>query len=373
MREFGKRLGVTADYLATGEDPGPSAADVALADAQLAHRLGDADGALTAFARLAASDVPSIQRGAKLGLAQIALERGSIKEAIDLLEQLDLVSDPDAALDPAPIEALAQAYAVRGDLAAALALLETKLNGLDDPIARFRLTVILANVLIDLGQFDRAETLIGDELAKLGPAADTIALARCLWSQSRLQTARGNNDLAASYAEQALALIRTTEHTQYAARAHQVLAYIEVERGEPHRALALLDEALPLVIGSGDQLAINSFQLERARALVAVGELDDARELASDLIRNAEGFTKGDYARALSTLADILAKTGEQDRALGIYEAAAAELAGHEHEAMLVDLYTRWSDLLADTGDTERALEIARLALSTRTPDRRTH
>ena len=252
---------------------------------------------------------------------------------------------------------------MRGDLAAALALLETKLDGLDDPVVRFRLTVTLANVLIDLAQFDRAETLIGDELAKLGPAADAIALARCLWSQSRLQTARGNNDLAASYAEQALGLIRTTEHTQYAARAHQVLAYIEIERGEPRRALALLDEALPLVVQSGDQLAINSFQLERARALVEVGELDDARALAGELIRQTDGFIKQDYARALATLADIFARTGEPDRALGMYEAAAEELAGHEQDAMLVDLYTRWSDLLAETGDTERALEVARLAL----------
>ena len=41
MREFGKRLGVTADYLATGQESGPSASDLALADAQLSYRLGE--------------------------------------------------------------------------------------------------------------------------------------------------------------------------------------------------------------------------------------------------------------------------------------------------------------------------------------------
>ncbi len=231
--------------------------------------------------------------------------------------------------------------------------------------------MILANVLIDLSQFDRAETLIGDALASTGSAGDPISLARCLWSQSRLQTGRGNNDLAAGYAEQALSIIKTTEHTHYAARAHQVLAYIEIERGEPQKALDLLDEAMPLVERGGDQHALAVFQLERARALVAVGDFDQARQLAGELIRQVEGLSTADSARALSILADILAKTGDTDQALGIYEAAAEELAGHEHEAMLIDVYTRWSDLLAQTGDTKRALEIARRALTPRTRDRR--
>ena len=44
----------------------------------------------------------------------------------------------------------------------------------------------------------------------------------------------------------------------------------------------------------------------------------------------------------------------------------ADELHAHENEAMLVDLYRRWSDLLAELGETEHALEVARRAIATR-------
>ena len=73
-----------------------------------------------------------------------------------------------------------------------------------------------------------------------------------------------------------------------------------------------------------------------------------------------------DSARALSILADVLARTGEPDRALALYESATQSLEGHENEAMLIDLYRRWSDLLAHTGRTEEALEIARRAIAAR-------
>ena len=232
--------------------------------------------------------------------------------------------------------------------------------------ARFRITVVLANVLIDLRQFDRAETLIGDTLAELGQTADPIARARCLWSQSRLQTARGNNDLAADHAREALALIKTTEHDAYAARAHQLLAYIELERDRPAEALGLLETALPLVERQHDETLHATFDLERARALAALGRNDEAQLLAADLVRRVEGLSRVDSARALSVLADVFAESGDTASALSLYEAAAEELQGHENEAMLVDLYRRWSDLLAELGETEHALEVARRAIATR-------
>jgi transcriptional regulator with XRE-family HTH domain/predicted negative regulator of RcsB-dependent stress response len=367
LREIGKRLGVSADYLATGSIQSTSMGALQLADAQLSQRLGELGAAEAAFRRLLVEhEEGSVRRGALLGLAQLTLARGEIRDSIELLEEFDRHGGYDGPVDAAAVETLAHAYATSGDLAAALAFLERNLASADHPLTHFRLAVIMANVLIDLRQFDRAETLIGDTLAGLGEAADPISVARCLWSQSRLQTARGNNDLAVGYAEQALSVIRTTEHEEYAARAHQVLAYIELERGHPERAIALLDEALPLVVRGGDQTLLATFNLERARALLAVDQLDQAHELASQLVRQLEGLSSVDSVRALSILAEVYARTDEPDRALALYEAAADQLAGHENEAMLIDVYRQWSDLLAETGDTHKALEIARRAIATR-------
>ena len=367
LREIGARLGVSADYLATGRSDATHAAELQLADAQLAQRLGELDAADESFRQL--TDQPqtqAVRRGALLGLAQLTLARGEVREAIELLEALELLETDQTLVDPAAVEALAHAYATNGDLAAALALLERKLARTDDPLTEFRLAVVLANVLIDLRQFDRAETLIGDTLATLGTTADPISRARCLWSQSRLQTARGNNDLAASYAQQALTLIKATEHDSYAARAHQLLAYIELERGHPQQALTLLDDALPLIHQQQDQTLLANVNLERARALVALEHHEEARELAGELVRQLEGLSRVDSARALSILADVYAQAGDTERALTLYQTAAEELQDHQHEAMLIDLYRRWSDLLAETGNTQEALQIARRAITTR-------
>jgi len=366
LRAFGARLGVSADYLATGATDAASPAELALADAQLAHRLGDIENAEAAYRNLSSDTTPEVvRRGALLGIAEIVLARGEVQDAIEILETLADPEDATETVDPSAIEALAHAYATAGDLAAALALLERSLAVTEDDFAHFRLAVIMANVLIDLRQLDRAEAFIGETLGRLGSAPDPISKARCLWSRSRLQTARGNNDLAARYAQQALTLIRATEHDSYAARAHQLLAYIELERGRPQQALALLDEALPMLQDQDEPLAA-VVNLERARALAALGRDDEAREVARELVRKDEGLSRVDSARALSILADLLARAGDPGAALDLYESAAESLDGHEHEAMLVDLYRRWSDLLASLGETERALDIARLAIGAR-------
>jgi tetratricopeptide (TPR) repeat protein len=357
---------VSADYLATGASDAASPGELALADAQLAHRLGDVANAEDAYRSLTSdTTIEAVRRGARLGLAEIALARGEVRSAIEILEALADPEDVGVGVDPSAVEALAHAYATNGDLGAALALLERRLAQTADDYAHFRLAVVMANVLIDLRQLDRAEALIGETLGRLGNAPDPISKARCLWSQSRLQTARGNNDLAARYAQQALTLIRATEHDAYAARAHQLLAYIELERGRPEQALDLLDEALRMLQDQDETLTAN-VNLERARALAELGRDDEAREVAGELVRKVEGLSPVDSARALSILADVLARTGEPDRALALYESATRSLEGHENEAMLVDLYRRWSDLLAHTGKTEEALEIARRAIAAR-------
>jgi tetratricopeptide (TPR) repeat protein len=208
--------------------------------------------------------------------------------------------------------------------------------------------------------------VLNDALESLGPSPDPIAFARFLWSQSRLQTARGSTDTAARYAEQALSIVKSTEHVEYAARAHHLVAYIELERGNPQGALEALERAEPLIELAGDRPAAALFRLERARALVALGAFDEAKALAEELVREAEGLSPVDSARALAVIARVFAAAGETQRALGLYEAAADVLADLESAPMLVSVYSEWSDLLADAGRTDEALEVARRGMHSR-------
>jgi tetratricopeptide (TPR) repeat protein len=363
LREFGKRLGVSADFLARGVDP--EAERLALADARLAQSLGELDAARAAFEDLVESAELEVRKGALLGLGQIALLEGSVDRAVELLHQQQALTPEGDPVDPTAVEALAHAYSTQGDLAAVVVLLEqARARAESDPVVCFRLTVTLANALIDLGQLDRAEGIIADSMNELGPLPDPIALARCLWSQSRVQTARGNPEIAIRYAEEALATIKATEHDEYAARAHHLLAYIELERGNPARAKEILDEAMPLIERGGDRNLICLFRLEQARALAGLDRFEEAQAIASALVVEIDHLSPLDAARSLGVLADVFAATGETDRALELYEAAAEALASGDRIPMLLRLYTRWSDLLAQTGETARALEVARRALN---------
>lgn len=368
LREIGKRLGVSADYLATGADSAADPDEEALTEATLLHRLGERADARAGYERLRDSAHRRVRAEAILGLAELALDDGLVSRAVELLdERLAIVGEHD--LDVRAVECYAHAHACDGDLAGALAVVAPALARATDHLDRFRLLVLHVNVLIDLNQLDEAERATADLLEQAAAAKDPIALARSLWSQSRLQSARGNQDLAARYAAQALAAITATEHEEYAARAHQLLAYIEIQRGNPVRALELLDEALPLIRRTGDATRLALFQLDRARALSDIGESDQARMLATDLALRLEGLSPVDTARTLSILADILAASGDTARALVTYEAAVDSLGSHASEAMLSDIYRRWTNLLAEDGQTERALEIAQRALN-RAPDR---
>lgn len=364
LREIGARLGVSADYLARGDEAPREALD--LTDAQLAQRLGQLDDARSIFLRLAGSTVGAVRKAALLGLGEIALSDGEVDRAIELLEQHAQLP-PAVPVEAPAVEALVHAYATRGDRAKALSLLDEKLKlAADDALTHFRLSVLQANALIDLGEFDRAELVIAGSISTLGSSPEPMSLARCLWSQSRLQTARGSVDLAARYAEQALAIIKGTEHAEYAARAQQLLAHIELERGNPGRALELLREAAPPIEQAGDQTAIALLQLEQARALAALGQVEEAQAIAEQLVRDVDRLSHVDAARALAVLADIVAAAGDSAQALDLYEAAANSIADIENAPMLGKLYERWFELLVEAGRTDEAMDVARRGMRAR-------
>src|SRR5579863_7562235 len=85
LLELGRRLGVAADYLATGATA--SAGDDPLFDAELAARLGNRDDARTAYEEIIADgDSPIRVALAQRGLGLLEFESGEHGAAIELLE-----------------------------------------------------------------------------------------------------------------------------------------------------------------------------------------------------------------------------------------------------------------------------------------------
>src|SRR5436305_7439988 len=87
LRKFGKRLGVSADYLATGglDTEGPSSD---LLEAEVALQLGDEQRATELYeAARAEADSPAELARAQLGIGRLALRRGDLSQGIALLEE----------------------------------------------------------------------------------------------------------------------------------------------------------------------------------------------------------------------------------------------------------------------------------------------
>ena len=361
LRELGRRLGLTADYLAVGE---PSAPVDPVTEAEVALALGERDEARHQFSALVDSSQGAERARAATGLAAVLLDDGAVDEALELLAEAVHLLGESVADFPRTVEAFVRACSAKGDLVSAAGLLTRVRSQLPDGDLRsLQYGVLLANVYIDQGDQARATSLLGDLRAASETLRDPLLFARTLWSQSRLHVAGNNPALAAHFAAEAVALIRSTEHSEYAARAHHLLAYIELQRGDPRAALQHLDEGWPLVGASADRLAQAQFRLERARALAALGETTEAQEIATALLTDLEHLAPVDATRCAGVIADLLAQAGEPERALETYE-MAVELLPNRESPMLVDLFTRWSDLLAAQGRTDEALAVARRALA---------
>jgi tetratricopeptide (TPR) repeat protein len=366
LREFAQRLGVTADFLATGDqgtlEPDP------LVEAEIALRLGTLDRAEEIYERARGKngDAASAAR-ADAGLGAVALARGDARRAIDLLTQaLDASALPREEEESAA-EALGRAYAEHGQFDEALGLLERFLEaarGRRDRFAVARFGVLLAYAYVESGNLGLAEDALAEALADASAILDPMHRADLYWSQSRLYLAEGKPDLAAEYASLASATLRSTDHQLAAARGLALLARIENDRGHGAAALARLDEAMPELACAGDEAEQAMASIERARALALLGEQEEAVSLMLDVISRPDDARPAAAALAYASAAAFFRAHGDGDRALELYERAMerAPAAGrHTAEAL-----TAMAEIHEERGDAEEALKLLKAALTAR-------
>jgi len=224
---------------------------------------------------------------------------------------------------------------------------------------RIRFGALLANAYSDTGNFARSEEVLGDLIASSSELADPLARARIYWAQSRMHTLKRDEDTAARYAERAVEVLAFSDESYYAALAHQLLAHIEIERGNAERAIELLEAAAPLVETSGRPFERASLQLERARAFVKLGREEEAASLAMGTTAVLEHASPLDAGRGYSLIAKVFADLGDEDRAIELYELAVERLEVVPTR-YLVDAYAELAELHERHGNTQRALELLR-------------
>jgi tetratricopeptide (TPR) repeat protein len=364
LREMGKQLGVSEDWLATGQS---EPARQRLLDAELALRLDDLDNAEEIYTDLLnESKAPAARADALEGLGQAALRRGRTQEAVGLLEEALAVSGQPECDRPGLAEALGRAYASLGELAPALALFERCFDAFrkrGDRLQTIRFGVLLGYALTDAGNFARAEQVIGKALADGAEVDDPIARARLCWSQSKLRSDQGDAEAAARYAYMALATLEATEYTWFIARAHQGIALVELDRDRPDKALEHIERGWSLMeqVGSASDRA--HFRVEEARALARLGRAEEAAQLAMAITVQLGGELPEDAGRSYVLLADVYEELGQPARAQELYELAAEYMKPSNPNRYLVEVYSKLAMLHESEGRRDRAYEYMKLAL----------
>lgn len=361
IHEFGRRLRVSPEWLATGADGDVPTAE--LLDAEVALRLGELDEARAVYEeRLRADPNDPAALG---GLGTIALRDGDVEWAIELLERAHDERQRRCLDDVTAVENLARAYAATGALESSIALLERALAEAEQAealVEGLRFRVLLANALIDNRQLARAERILAESINVARELRDPLNQARVYWSQSRLHTLHKDPRLGARYARKAIEILERTENDAYVAMAYHLLAAAEIDAGEPQRAMEHLARGRAFFRYALTPLEEGKFATEETRALLELGRLGDAAKRARDLLENAHVMEPLDRGRAFVLVGDVFRANGDHDRALEQYELAisALEEAGG---LFLVEAATRYSELLEELGRTDEALAVLRSAV----------
>jgi len=362
INQLALRLDVSGQWLATGVEAA-AAEPSELLDAEVAFRLGEVEEAERIYrAHLEVGD--PARPAALAGLGQIAFRAERWTNAIELLEQALEARGHKAMIDPGAVDSLGRAYAMVSAREAAIALFGRAVEEAREAeasIEELRFSVLLANALIDAGEFSRAESALAEVIRHADASGDPVASARLFWSQSRLHSMRHEPVLAARYARRALEILERTENDTYVGMAYHLLAHIEIEAGNADDALALLERGRALFgsdLGPRDDAR---FSTEEARALTALGRNADAARKAARALELMDAANPADRGHAYVSLADVFLAAGDRERPKMLLE-QALELLTEHMKPMALEAGRRLADLLEQEGDTAGALAVLKRA-----------
>ena len=364
LRELGKRLGVSEDYLATGAEARGQTTSL---EAELALRLDDLELAAGLYEEmLAEAAAPDARVEALTGLGRIALKRGQLGEAVRLLEEALSTGTRDECELPALAESLGRAYAERGDPARSIAIFErcvAHFEAKGDPLLSVRFACLLGATLLETGNAGRAEALVTAALGTGEPIADFSARAWVYFSQCRARSAEGDMAGASRYGRLALATLESADDARFTVQSRQILARAALASGRPKVALGHYQAARPLLESSGSRLEQARFGAGEAHALAGRGRKEDATALAARVPGLLDGASPAEAGSVYSLLAEVQAGLGDVARAKELYEQAAELLEQSNPSPTLVDVYSHIAELFEAEGRREDAYEYMKKAV----------
>ena len=367
LRQLAPKLSVSVEYLETGRDLSDrDQRELRLAEAELTLRLEQDSAAAEAelSALLSEADAtgdPETAARARAGLGELADRRGDFATAIAELEQ----ARAGGALSPLThadtYATLARAYSASGQPRRAVEVLEDCLSQVqarapEDVNAEVRFATYLSYALSDLGDLDRARTVVREAMGRAQEAPDPYARVRLYWSLARLALMEGKPRSALRQIQRAIGLLEATEDTRQLARAHLSAGEILTDDGQPEEAQRHLELAEKLLGDHADAADLAWLYSEQARGSLQLGEAERAERLARQALSLLAGGDALKRARAYATLAE--ARPEEIDASQAEFAQALAVLEEERRWPAAASVLRAWSRALRRAGREQAALDV---------------
>ena len=370
IRLLARRLGVTPEYLESGADIAPvEALELRLTDAELRLRLGDhsaeARHALQAVLKEAQRAGESdIAMRAQIALGLSSLAAGNQREAARYLAVAVASPLVSARTHTNVYVSLSKALRFLGRADEAATMLEEALDdlGSQTPEAagvRLRLATYLSYALTDLGQFERARSVL--EEIDAGVALDPHGQVTMHWSLARLAYMEGQPRTALREIRRAIILLDHTEDSLELARAHLFAAEVHLWADNVPEAERHLNFAARLESLASDARDLGALHSCQALAHARRGDADRARRLIQ---RAHEELADAPAEQGVLWLARGLteATRGELDAAVRSFEQAIGALTASSMHREAAAVCRECSQLLTGAGRSEEATDMARRA-----------
>ena len=386
LRMLAKKLGVSADYLETGSEiRDTDERELRIADAELELRLADNPGEAEQKLEqlrddaVAAGDVVAASR-ANIALGLAAAAAGRNADAIERLESGFNLSPVSPSGRPDVFATLGRAYAAtsRPDKAVEVferALDEVEQDAPEDLAAQIRFTTYLSYALTDLGDLERAQSVLDSALEHAESMTDAYSRVRLYWSLARLNDLQGRPAAALDYVRRAIALLDVTDDTLHLARAHLLCGSILMTQDRADEAGKHFDVAEQLFGTTPEPIDVANLYTDQAQRAVRLADGVEAVRRARAALDAAGDDYPHEQGNALWALAEGLALTGDTDGANDAFTQATTLLEAQGHRRDYIEAYRAWGKFLRRVGREEQALEVleraADLAAEPVSPDSR--
>jgi tetratricopeptide (TPR) repeat protein len=337
LRMLARKLLVTPEYLETGSDlQRVQLRELRLAELELRLRLdGESDLAETRAilqeAEAEADTVAVVRARIQLGFAASAAGDygGTIAELTRVVES-ELVS-PASRPDVYATLGYALAAAGYGERAVRLfegALAELALLEPDNRAGEVRYTTYLSYALTDLGELDRARSVLAEIWSRTDPSDDRYTRIRLYWSLGRVALEADKPLAALDNFRRAIALLEATEDATHLARAHLASAEAALGSDDADAAQAHLASAERLLARPPGRADLACVRRTQALLSLHAGAPGEAVVLSGEALALSQDFPR-EHARAWFVAAQARAELGQTGAADEAFAEAVRLLAQH--------------------------------------------